>query len=283
MKEPKILCFDGYNMLHRARSGFTSGDFAICYNFFRSFRALVEKFEPTRVYFVIEGGIGHRTAKDATYKANRVVDKKDLKKIEALKDFRRQKDLIINLLETCFPVSVMRHPEHECDDVIYNLIKRSSTSVPWIVASNDGDFLQLLNEFDHVKLYNPMTTKFAEKPEYDYVTWKSLRGDGSDNIKGVKGIGDRIAQELTVDAKKLQEFFERNPSAKETWTKNYDLIKFFEFSDHDVQKMTCSNPNRELFPLAIQETFELWGFKSILKDGPWQKYVQTFEYLWGNK
>ena len=51
----KILFLDAYNLIHRARSGFTKGDYPIIYNFFRGVRPLVEKFDPTHVYFVLEG------------------------------------------------------------------------------------------------------------------------------------------------------------------------------------------------------------------------------------
>ena len=44
----KILLLDAYNLIYRARSGFTRGDFPVVYNFFRSLRPLIEKFDPDR-------------------------------------------------------------------------------------------------------------------------------------------------------------------------------------------------------------------------------------------
>ena len=38
----KVILLDAYNLIHRARSGFTKGDHAIVYNFFRGIRPLVE-------------------------------------------------------------------------------------------------------------------------------------------------------------------------------------------------------------------------------------------------
>ena len=51
----KVLLLDGYNLLFRARSGWKQGDNPIVFNFLRSFRMLVGKFNPDRVYFVLEG------------------------------------------------------------------------------------------------------------------------------------------------------------------------------------------------------------------------------------
>ena len=42
--------------------------------------------------------------------------------------------------------------------------------------------------------------------KFDYVKWKSLRGDGADNIKGIKGIGDKRATQLIENAEKLEEY-----------------------------------------------------------------------------
>ena len=51
----KVLFLDAYNLIYRAKSGFTKGDYYVVYNFFRGLRPLVEKFSPDKVYFVLEG------------------------------------------------------------------------------------------------------------------------------------------------------------------------------------------------------------------------------------
>lgn len=276
---PKILIVDGYNFLHRARGGFALGDHPVCFNFFRNFRALVEQHMPTRLYFVIEGKPVRRLAVDPEYKANRKIDPADTKKLAEMTRFHAQKDLIINLLKTTFPISVMQHPEHEADDVIYNIIKRSSTAVEFTVASNDTDFIQLLNEFDHVKLYDPMTKSYVTKPDYDYVEWKAFRGDGSDNIPGIPGVGDVTAERLVIDPVYRKEVFSKNPNSEEIWRRNKDLIKFFTFSDDELNLVTSSQPTHDWAPL--KKAFEDWKFQSLLKDKAWDKFTATFDHLWG--
>lgn len=277
-----ILCIDGYNFIHRARSGFTLGDFPVVFNFFRNFRALIEMHKPSRVYFVLEGMPRQRLAAMPEYKANRVIDTTDTKEVSAWEAFQKQKSIIIAVLRESFPVSVVHHMDFECDDVIYNLIRRSTEAVPWIVASNDSDFTQLLNEFSNVQVYNPMLKTFVEAPPYDYVTWKSLRGDGSDNIPGIPGVGDKTALELVNDPDALERFFndpEKGPARKQVFERNYPLIKFHTWSDDDALQMTSSSPVKDWD--KVKELFNTCDFKSLLKENTWQKFQATFDPLWG--
>lgn len=275
----KILCIDGYNFMHRARGGFQLGDYNIVFNFFRNLRALVEMHQPTRVHFVLEGYPKARFAELPTYKANRLVDEvAEPEKYKSLEDFHRQKGLIIDLLVRHFPVTVLRHPDFECDDVIYNVIKRSSRAVPWVVASNDTDFTQLLNEFSNVSVYNPIAKTYVEAPDFDYVVWKSLRGDGSDNIPGIPGVGDKTADDIVNDPEALGCLFEDKDRA-DVFNRNYRLIKFVEWSDDEAMLMTSSEPAKDW--AAVAAAFEAWEFKSLLKEGTWQKFQMTFDPLWG--
>ena len=281
-----ILCIDGFNFLHRARAGFNMGDYPVVFNFFRNFRALVELHKPSRIYFVLEGHPRKRYEMLPEYKANRRIDLPEgepippeiAKKLDELKSFFRQADLIVNLLGRHFPVSLIRHADYECDDVIFNLIRRSSSAVPWTVVSNDSDFTQLLAEFPNVKIYNPITKTYVEAPPFDYVTWKALRGDGSDNIPGLPGIGDKTAEELVEDPEKLAELF-KDPAMAELFNRNYALIRFDTWSDEDALKMMCSQPTKDWDAVALK--FDEWLFRSLLKEGTWQKYQATFEPLWG--
>lgn len=291
-----ILCIDGYNFMHRARSGFQLGDYNIVFNFVRNLRALVELHKPTRVYFVLEGCPKARFEVLPSYKANRVVEQVedpvahaavtgDLvgalrahEKYKSLTDFHRQKELIVALLVLHFPVTVLRHPDFECDDVIYNLIARSSRAVEWIVASNDSDFTQLLNEFPNVKVYNPIAKAYVATPDHDYVTWKALRGDVSDNIPGIPGIGDKTADALVNDPDALTELFKDEAKA-ERFKLNYGLIKFQEWTEEEAMQMTSSAPTQDWD--AVAAAFDAWAFKSILKEGTWTKFKATFDTLWG--
>lgn len=266
------------NQCHRARSGFKMGPAPVVFNFFRQFKALVDEFKPTRVYVVLEGRPVQRYELLPEYKATRKVQESD-PKYEELQKFFKQKDQIVDLLSNHFPVSVVRHPTSECDDTIYNLIKRSTTAVPWTVVSNDSDFIQLIQEYSHVKVWNPIKKQFLEAPDaYDYVTWKSLRGDGSDNIPGIPGVGDKTAEDLARNPEKLSEFLSERSNA-DHFCRNHELISFQHWTEDERMEMTSTSPRKDWD--YVKDVFEGYGFKSMTKDDSWKKFVETFDMLWG--
>lgn len=273
-----ILALDFMNAAHRARSGFKLGPAPVIFNFFRQFKSLVDRFKPNRVYVALEGRPVKRHETMTEYKANRVVAPDD-PRAEELARFFAQKDVIVDLLTKHFPVSVVRHPTSECDDTIANLVTASSSAVDWVIVSSDSDFTQLLHDRPHVRLYNPVQDAFVEAPEdYDYVTWKSLRGDASDNIPGVPGVGDKTATKIASDPNLLKEFLSR-PEVGPIFARNYDLIRFMEWTREEAEQMTCSTPTKDWD--AVKATFSGYGFTSMVKDGSWEKFVLGFDHLWG--
>lgn len=273
-----ILCIDFMNQCHRARSGFQMGPAPVVYNFFRQFKALVDEFKPNRIYVVLEGRPVQRYELLPEYKATRKVEESNPKYAE-LQRFFRQKDEIVELLSTRFPVSVVRHSTSECDDTIYNLIARSSTAVPWTVVSNDTDFIQLIQQYSHVKVWNPIRKEFLEAPiDYDYVTWKALRGDGSDNIPGIPGIGDKTAADIASDPDRLAMFL-ADPGNASQFSRNHELISFRRWTEEERMEMTSTLPEKNWDD--VRAAFDSYGFKSMTKEEAWPKYVGSFESLWG--
>jgi len=273
-----ILALDFMNAAHRARSGFMLGDNPVVYNFFRGLKSTISEMSPTRVYVALEGRPVARREKLVEYKANRVVPEDDPRYAE-LQKFFKQKETIVELLRTYFPVSVVRHPTSEADDTIANLISNSTSAVPWTVVTTDTDFIQLLQQHSNVQLYNPVQKSYVAAPtEYDYCTWKSLRGDSSDNIPGIPKCGDKTAAKLASNPELLKEFLEK-PGHSDIFTRNYELIRFTEWTDEERSKMTSSVPKKDWD--AVRQVFDGMGFQSITKDGAWQKFTDSFEHLWG--
>ena len=260
----KVLLLDAYNLIHRARSGFTKGEYPIIYNFFRGVRPIIEKFDPDKVFFVLEGKPKFReTLSKGTYKSNRV---------SPGDSFHRQKASIINIISECFPFEIVRHPELECDDVIATMASIYKKEKCTIVSS-DSDFIQLLNVFDNVEIYNPIKKIFIEKPEYDYVTWKALRGDATDNIVGIRGIGDKTANKLVKDPAMLKETLD-DPKKREIFEKNINLIRLVDFSN-DLSMLESKKGKKDFDKL--KNIFNDLGFNTITKDKSWEKYIKTFE------
>jgi len=202
------------------------------------------------------------------YKGTRVYDDKD--------DFQRQKKYIIKLLKDRFPVTVVRHPHHECDDVLANLITHVHATDECTVISSDTDFIQLYDMCDNVQLYSPIKKSYFENPDYHYVTWKSLKGDGSDNIAGFYGIGDKRATLLAQDKEKLRDFLAESTDNTKLFERNFELISFFDLKN-EMNMLEISSPAEDW--ADVRQQFADMEFYSITNDKSWNKFVTTFEHL----
>jgi DNA polymerase-1 len=275
-----ILIIDGYNMMHRCRfswgGGLADGDYQIVYNFFKILKPLVEEFSPDKVYFVLDGRPTKRLDSFSEYKANRVVETDDPEVIEYWNSFHRQKRIIINMVSESFPITSAYHPDYEADDLIYHLIKTYHHDDNVVISSSDTDFIQILNEFpESVKLWNPIAKAYRSNTEYDYVAWKAMVGDRSDNIPGVRGIGKKTATKILSADNGLEDRLS-NPSFKVAFDKSYELIKLSDMADEiDTIKYSGGSYNKE----NIVSSFNDMGFKSMLDEPYRQRFLDTFVSL----
>jgi 5'-3' exonuclease len=109
----------------------------------------------------------------------------------------------------------------EADDMIGYLAPKFDSS---IIVSADQDFLQLCS--DTIQVYSPIKKKFyGPKEVYDelglwpqnYINYKVLMGDKSDNVPGIKGLGDKKLQKLYPEI-----YDEPKVTLKEIIQKSYD-------------------------------------------------------------
>lgn len=161
-------------------------------------RSYLEKFEPDRFYLVFDGGRdAERMGLYPDYKKR----KGELTEVE-----KRERDMFFDQLHRLREVTralgiiQYRCKGREADDIIYSLLGDTES----IIVSTDKDFYQLL-EKDNVSIYNPVTkgiinAKTVEEkygiPIRYFVDHKALTGDPSDNLPGVKNIGDKGAEWL---------------------------------------------------------------------------------------
>ena len=264
----KVLLLDGYNLIYRARySGMNRGEYSVIFNFFRGLRPLIEKFNPDICYFVLEGKPVKRLNNDANYKAQRVYNNED--------NFNEQRKEIIRILSEYFPITLARHESYECDDVINYLANDFHKNDITTIVSSDTDFIQSINENN--QLYNPIKKDFIQKTEYDYVSWKSLVGDKSDNIMGFKGIGDKRALSLISDINKFKEFLSIQEN-KEKFDNNMFMIKFHNLKE-DAKDIIFTKSSLQNWNLLKKE-FINFEFNSIIgKEKTWEKYINTFNQL----
>lgn len=258
----KILVADGYNLLYRARTGFYSGENPIVFNFIRSFKALIEHFTPQQIYFVTEGSPKARLKMLPEYKGQRVYTDHD--------DFRRQRKFCIDMLKEHFPVIVANHEDHECDDVIGAIVNDIHPDELCTIVSTDTDFIQLIDRSQRVSLYNPVKKDFIDPVPYDYVAWKALTGDKSDNIEGFHRVGPKTATRLITSPGALEKFLDTDEKLTKFNT-NIQLIKLEDVEVDKIQFSSCKYNSD-----AVREIFETMKFDSLLNDKYWRRFERVF-------
>jgi DNA polymerase-1 len=174
--------------------------------FMKSLGFAIRSFKPTRVVLVFDGkgGSTRRRKIYKDYKANRKPPTRLNRQYDMTTDEQEKENMkyqLVSLVEMveCLPVSILALDHVEADDVIAYMselvTKNGGTS---IIYSTDKDFLQMVNE--NVKVYNPVKKKtfdidviletYGVHPD-NFVFFRSLLGDKSDNIDGIKGAGEK--------------------------------------------------------------------------------------------
>ena len=276
----KICIIDGYNMIHRCRfewgGGIATSPNKIIYNFFRVLRSTIARDDYDLVYFVTEGRPSHRLAIDEDYKANRVVEEMSDEDLEYWSLFHSQKLFIIESLESMFPVVVANHPEYEADDLIYHIVKTKHRGCQFEIISSDTDFIQILNEFpDTVSLYNPVSKKYRDNTSYDYVSWKAMVGDRTDNIPGVPRIGKKTATKILETTGELDRR-KSDLNFLNAFNNSYSLIKLSSIDD-DADLVSYSDSI--FLEKEARESLSSMSFKFSVDDPSWSRYIEPFNKL----
>jgi DNA polymerase-1 len=212
-ESPRLFLVDGYALIYRAffalisrplttsKGENTSASWGIA-NFLQR---LITKHQPDYLGWVHDSGLSFRHERYPAYKATREKLTEELQS-----DFDRGMERICEMLEA-YRIPILSLPGYEADDVIGTLVARSVTAgVNVIVVSGDKDFQQLVRP--GVWLLNPGRGGPANVEEHwvgvenaeerlgiapEFVTdYLALVGDSSDNVPGVRGIGDKTAAEL---------------------------------------------------------------------------------------
>lgn len=143
-----------------------------------------------------------------TYKTHRVAELVDVgPDIEVVPDpLEVQVPVIRTVLDT-LGIPIVGIPEHEADDVIGTLATRST--VPTDIVTGDRDLFQLVDDSREVRvIYTArgmsnleivtdavVVSKYGVLPS-QYADFATLRGDSSDGLPGVAGIGEKTAAGL---------------------------------------------------------------------------------------
>ena len=175
--------------------------------FLKSVGYAIKMLEPTKVVIVFDGAGGSNSKRNLypEYKANRNKSRMTNYSIFSSKDeenesISNQMARLIQYLQ-CLPVTMICIDGIEADDTIGYLVgkfEKFTATKEVTILSADKDFLQLVS--DKVQVYSP-TKKKIYKPKdvleefnvssYNFVNYKILMGDNSDNLPGIDGLGPK--------------------------------------------------------------------------------------------
>ena len=255
----KVLIIDGLNTFIRVFSVIpTTNDDGIhvggIVGFLRSIGYTINMIRPTRTIVVFDGkgGSNRRRKLYPEYKQNR----KTKYRVNRAYDFASQEDERHNMmmqLSRCveyldtLPVTVMSYDNIEADDTIGYLCRQVLTDSEITVMSTDKDFLQLAN--GRIKIWSPTKKKMYDEHKvmdeyginaHNYIWYRVLDGDKSDNIPGVRGLGLKTIQKKLPFLSEnrivnIDEVVDVLPESKDIIELNYKLM---QLSDVDIAGST---------------------------------------------
>ncbi len=215
-----LFLIDGHALAYRSYYAFIRNPLtnskgentSAVFGFLRVMMLIQKKFAPEYIAVVFDSGEEterHREFSD--YKANRV---------EMPDEMESQFPWIIGIVES-MGISVLEEPGYEADDIIATLAREAECKGHDVrIITADKDLFQLLS--DRVRIIRPakgtsledeigpgyLEERFGLEPS-QMVDLLALMGDSSDNIPGVKGIGEKTALKLLHRFGSLDEMLER--------------------------------------------------------------------------
>jgi DNA polymerase-1 len=206
------LAYRHYFAQQRGRPLTTSGGepTSAVYGFARMLLDILEKERPRYLAVAFDAGLSGRDQIYAGYKATRDEMPSDLETQIAR----------IEQLTRAFNIPVLTLPGYEADDIIGTISAQAEAQdLDVRIVSGDRDLLQLLSDRVSVRLFIPQArvpdviwdlARFRadyELEPHQLIDLKALEGDTSDNIPGVKGIGEKTAKALLKQFPSLEAIY----------------------------------------------------------------------------
>ena len=281
----KIILVDGNNLLFRSyfatayqgvimknSKGFPTN---ALYGFINMMNKIIKDENPSYIMVAFDKGKTFRHDKYDDYKAGRAAMPDELKL-----QFPKAKEVLQAMGIKYFEID-----NYEADDIIGTLAKRVDEEDQFVatIVSSDKDLLQLISDEVVVKLLKSsdhiMMTKDEFKNTYGLdpikmIDLKALMGDPSDNIPGVKGIGEKTAIKLLAEYESLDGIYqhisdikgkvkEKLESDKDNAYMSYDLATIYRDVplNFDLEDCSYSGINATKFKEQLEEL----EFYSLLK------------------
>lgn len=259
--------------------------------FFNSLQSYAKLFNPTQIYVAWDGGKSKRRMELCPeYKANRAKEKTPQEEM----DFE---EFLIQVPEIQRGVFLLgayncRGGGVEGDDIIAAIAKmcvRSKKKA--VIFSSDADFYQLINEYISVYSVNSRVkgerhTTLANMEEtrglspHQWLEYKALLGDKSDNIVGINGIGEVTGQKFMKQFGSLQNFYDDQASDLPTKISKAlgRILENKELVQRNIEMMDLTDPAGDLTgvkmlrkktdPNELKAYFKKHELKSFYLDFP---------------
>ena len=254
----RLLLIDGHSMAYRAFYALPVDNFKTStgqptnaiYGFAAMIINLVNQEKPTHIAVAFDvSRQTFRTEKFPEYKSNRAATPDE---------FRSQVTHIYEVVNA-FGINRFELPGFEADDVIATLTKNAETEgFEVLICSGDRDTFQLISEKTTV-LYpktgvtemsrmtpDAVIEKYGLTPK-QYPDFAALRGDPSDNLPSLPGVGEKTATKWIVDFGSLQDLIKNaesiNGKVGDALRANIDQVKL-------NRELTQLQTNLE-FPLSL--------------------------------
>ena len=221
----KIIMIDGNNLMFRSYYATAyNGNFMnnskgfptnALFGFANMINKIINEENPEYIIVAFDKGKTFRHEQYEGYKDGRVETPDELKK-----QFPKAKELLMAMGIKYYEID-----GYEADDIIGTFAKFCDEDKDFIgtIVSSDKDLLQLISSDVDIKLlkqkdyirYNEKTFEeaYGIKP-INVIDLKALMGDPSDNIPGVKGVGEKTALKLLHEYKNLDNIYENADNIK---------------------------------------------------------------------
>ena len=287
-KRKKLAIIDGLSVFYRgyyAMGGLSTKDGTPTggiYGFAAMALELIKKYEPDYVCVAWDKpktNVRKRLAVYPQYKAGRKPPPPD---------FYAQIPILHELLRA-FNWPLYELDDYEADDILCSMAKKASEAgIETMLIASDLDAVQCLGPLTHVyalkkgftniDLYTP--EMFEEKyglTTDQFLDLKSLKGDSSDNIPGVPGIGEKTAITLLQQYKTLDGVYENLGLMKDSLAKKLEAGKDSAYMSKEIAQLFDDAPieldleNMDVNKLDTGELAEILKrleFRSLLRTLP---------------
>lgn len=252
----KLLQVKDYNFVYVMLDGEKSGQ--LRYNFYQDYKANRDKnYDLSGSKSEYDKQIDAYVKKVLDYSRNKHKQQETVRGETEEESFERQKLILKQILEELF-VRVCEYDEVEGDDLIAHYVKNKKSNERVVIVSGDRDLTQLIN--DEVCVYIPSLKKYISPKNHiqelgytheNVLIKKILCGDSSDNIKGIKGMGDKTFFSLFPDAKTkkytLDDIFVETKKNIEERLKNKQ--KPLQVTENILNKVTLGSQGDKIYEI----------------------------------